>query len=313
MAYLALYGDGEGSQALVYDGGRVTKVAYGPPLTYDDVGQSGFLSALADVAAQVLEDHPEGFDKLAIGLAGMPRSKEDVIMVAARVFKARRVAVLSQVHAFYYAATCGGDGIVLASDTGSFAYGVYRGVKAGAGGWGWLFDDEGGAYWVAREGLRRAFLYIDGRSRDGRHLASSVLSRLGVSDPLSAVRRLYAEYASPSRLARLAGIVCGSAEEGDPAALDVIREASFHLASLAESVYKRLGSPRMPVTGVGRFLTGCKILREETSALLMSLGMFLRPMEVNPAGGCLAYLLSREEGVSCREILSTLPPPAAGE
>lgn len=311
MAYLALYGDDEGSQALVYDDGRVAKLVYGPPLTYDDVGRSGFLSALADIAAQVLDAYPGGFDKLAIGFAGMPRSKEDLIVVAARVFKAKRVAVLSQVHAYYYAVTCGGDGIVLASDTGSFAYGVYNGTKAGAGGWGWLFDDEGGAYWVAREGLRRAFLYIDGRSKDGRHLASSVLARLGVSDPLSAVRKLYAEYASPSRLAGLAGIVCGAAEDGDPAALDVIREASFHLASLAESVYKRLGTPKIPVTGVGRFLVRCKILREETSALLMSLGMLMRHMDVNSVGGCLAYLLSRED-VDCREVLSSIPPRGGG-
>ena len=300
MQYLALYGDDRGSVAAVYRDGRIAAAARGPPLTYDAAAGSGFLEALTTLWRGI--GSLRGFERLAISLSGVPRNREEIMNTAARVFGARRVAALSQVHAFYYAATCGGDGVIVASDTGSFAYGVYRGVKAGTGGWGWLFDDEGGAYWVAREGLRRAFLYIDGRSRDGRHLASKLLDRLGAPDPLSAVRKLYAEYREPGRLAMLAPDVCEAAEEGDAAALDVVREASFHLASLAETVYKRLGFPKTPVYAVGWFMGRCKLLREETSALLMSLGIFMRPVEVEPLTGCLAYLLSREGGVDCKEL-----------
>jgi len=288
MLHAAIYGDHRGSRALVLDDeAQAQLVVEGPPVTYESY------AALGELLSTLSEAVEGGFHRVAVGLEGVPFNREDIIGSVAAALKVKSVAVLSQVHAYFYASTCGGDGVIVASDTGSFAYGVYEGVKAGAGGWGWLFDDEGGAYWVAREGLRRAFLYIDGRSRDGRFLASSILSRLEAADPLSALRILYSRFRDPYAVAGLADIVCSAAEGGDPAALDVVREASFHLASMAESVYKRLGHPKVPVIGVGDFLLGCKILREETSALLLSLGMYLRPMPVDPLVGCTYYLASK--------------------
>src|SRR6266536_3773033 len=68
---------------------------------------------------------------------------------------ARRVRVISDVEAAYFAALDGRAGILLLAGTGSMALGRDpAGRSARSGGLGPLLGDEGSAFWIGREWLR---------------------------------------------------------------------------------------------------------------------------------------------------------------
>jgi N-acetylglucosamine kinase-like BadF-type ATPase len=55
-------------------------------------------------------------------------------------------------------AFAGKDGVIVIAGTGSVAYGHHNGVTKLAGGWGYLFGDEGSAFWIAKSALSLAMM-----------------------------------------------------------------------------------------------------------------------------------------------------------
>ena len=88
-------------------------------------------------------------------------------------------------------ATETGLGIIVIAGTGSIAFGRnHEGRTARAGGWGYVFGDEGGAFDMVRQALRAA-LRIDEGWGETTVLRGVMVDAIGAHDANDALHRLY--------------------------------------------------------------------------------------------------------------------------
>jgi N-acetylmuramic acid 6-phosphate etherase len=134
-----------------------------------------------------------------------------------------------------------GWGIALISGTGSFAFGQSPdGRSARAGGWGFLFGDEGSGYAIALAGLRAAARSADGRGPKTQ-LLEALLDRLGLRQAQELISAVYRIASDRAAIASLAGVVTDSAEAGDTVARHILDDAASELAAMVAAVARKLG------------------------------------------------------------------------
>jgi N-acetylglucosamine kinase-like BadF-type ATPase len=137
-------------------------------------------------------------------------------------------------------ATSGEPGIVAIGGTGSIAFGQNaRGEIARAGGWGYLFGDEGGAFDIARQALRAVLREHEGWGARTA-LTPALLESASASDANELLHAFYTPDWPRHRIAGLAQIVDRIAEEGDPAAIGILQNAARELALMVGSVRRQL-------------------------------------------------------------------------
>lgn len=137
-------------------------------------------------------------------------------------------------------ANSGEPGIIVIAGTGSIAFGRNaRGETARAGGWGYIFGDEGGAFDIARQALRAILREHEGWGARTA-LTPALLEATGSSDANEMLHSLYSPDWPRARVADLARIVSRIAEEGDPIALRLLHQAAQELALLTGSVRRQL-------------------------------------------------------------------------
>lgn len=133
---------------------------------------------------------------------------------------AARVSVMSDVEGAFHGALGDGPGVLVLAGTGSIVIGRDAGGRwARAGGLGPLIGDEGSAFWLGREWLRRT-------------------PRAAL-----AARRLARGPGAVPRIAALAPGVLARARRREPAATLVVREGQRCLAGQVATVARRLGLP----------------------------------------------------------------------
>lgn len=160
-----------------------------------------------------------------------------------------------------------GTGLALVSGTGSIAAG--RDVNdnaARAGGWGFLFGDEGSGYFLGRGALQAVAQAADKRG-PATVLTDRILAALNINSPQDLITTIYQSEADRnSKIARLAELVLLSAAENDAVALDLVREAGLELAKAVLAVYRQLdfGLTRAPALALGgSLLVKSELLRRE--------------------------------------------------
>lgn len=152
--------------------------------------------------------------------------------------KAGKILIKSDVEAA--AAACLGfdrQGIVVIAGTGSVVIGVSEGLFFRAGGWGHVFDDEGGAYSVAIEALRAAFQSYDGRGRETslEEAARRFFKARSMEELAERVHEMRKE-----RIALFAKTVKAEAEKGDLVARSIIENAAGSLSRGVLAVARRM-------------------------------------------------------------------------
>ena len=116
----------------------------------------------------------------------------------------------------------GRDGAIAVLGTGS-VFAQKRGdVVETKGGWGFVVGDQGAGAALGRSLLREALLVFDG-VREGSDLAAHVLAEFKHAAP--AISN-FAHSAVPGEFARYAPKVFEAAEQGDPVAVRLLREAA---------------------------------------------------------------------------------------
>jgi N-acetylglucosamine kinase-like BadF-type ATPase len=145
---------------------------------------------------------------------------------------AARVEVISDAEAALLGALGGRPGLLVLAGTGSIVLGRDgRGRLARAGGLGPLLGDEGSAFWLGREWLRRR------------------------PDAARRARALGRRSDAVARIAALAPHVLARARRGDRRARAVAAAGQGHLAALAADVVRRLGlAPPIRISWSGGLL-----------------------------------------------------------
>ena len=136
-------------------------------------------------------------------------------------------------------ALAGADGIVTIAGTGSFTFGRRGSRTMRAGGWGYLYGDEGGGFWIARQALRAALRYEEGWGPKTA-LRAILLDATRAISANDVLHRLYTPDWPRSQVARLAVEVDAAAQAGDEVAREILNEAGDLLADFVGAVRKSL-------------------------------------------------------------------------
>lgn len=304
MAYfLGVDGGATSTACAVCDSdGRVLGVGHGGPSNHilapggEARARMAVETALgaAEAAAGL---HRIEFASAHFGMTGINRETEQA-HVFARVVSSLLSARIMQIDNDAAAALAGAlacrPGVIVIAGTGSVAFGRDpSGREAQAGGWGYLFGDEGSGFAIGLAGVRAAL-----RARDGTGpptiLESQIPGRFGKN--LGEIPILYYEgRVHRAAIAALAPAVTDAAAAGDSVAASLVEEAAHGLAAIAAAVMTRLTWPEgtVPLAPVGGvFKAGRVILGPLKAALAARIsGAVLVPPRFAPTVGALLLAL----------------------
>ncbi|MEM3648517.1 MAG: BadF/BadG/BcrA/BcrD ATPase family protein [Thermoproteota archaeon] len=202
----------------------------GPETTLLSVGEA-FNGALRKLGCDEAE-------VAALCLSGAWTARRRLEKLFKGKIRAGKILVKSDVEAA--AAACLGfdeQGIIVIAGTGSVVLGVSGGSFFRAGGWGHVFNDEGGAYSVSIEALRAAFQSYDGRgSRTSLEEEAKSFFKAGSMEELA--RRIHEM--GKEHIALFAKIVKAEAENGDMVARRIIEDAAKSLSRGVLAVARKM-------------------------------------------------------------------------
>ncbi|HAE22824.1 MAG TPA: hypothetical protein DCG47_10940 [Spirochaetaceae bacterium] len=133
------------------------------------------------------------------------------------------------------------EGYLLIAGTGSIALGRSReGRTCRAGGWGHYLGDEGSAFWLAFEAIKRGLRGYEGRA-ETTSLYAAALEFFGLREAADFKPLLYSGF-NKAAIARFAVRVEEERKAGDLVANGLFAEAARELAILVASVYERFSA-----------------------------------------------------------------------
>ncbi len=214
-------------------------------------------------------------------------------------------------HIALAATGCQENVILLIAGTGSCAYGIdIAGKEAFVGGWGHYFGDEGSAYDIARQALKRVTHFWDGRDKP-TILTERIAAFLGVTtNPRDIVNEIYRLRKDMiASLAALAPCVTKAAADGDSTALQIIIGATGDLVDIVQALTTRLdlSVPWTLAVAGGVFRAGATIMNPFQDELARRIpGCLLTKSRYDAAVGA-AILAARQYGLNIEEV-SVLAP-----
>jgi N-acetylglucosamine kinase-like BadF-type ATPase len=195
------------------------------------------LTQAADRAGMQPESARWRFEAACLGMSGGPDDKAALLH---ELVESNHTMVTHDAAIALAGAISGKPGIIVIAGTGSIAFGQnLRGETARAGGWGYIFGDEGGAFDIARQALRAVLREHEGWGARTA-LAPALLEACGAADASEMLHSFYRPDWPRARVADLARTVSRIADEGDPIALRLLHQAAQELALLAGSVRRQL-------------------------------------------------------------------------
>ena len=250
--FLGVDGGQSGTTALVGDAsGRVLGEGEAGPCNHAAAGEGRAKleravrgSVEAACAAAGFDAASVRFEAACFGMSGGPEDKRDIV---AAILKTERLEVTNDAVIALTGAMAGGPGIITIAGTGSIALGRNAaGRLARAGGWGYIFGDEGGAFGIARLALRAALQMEEGWGPE-TSLRQALLDATGAADINQVLHLFYSPDWPRSRVARLATEVDRAAQNSDGVAQKILTQAAQELALLAAAVRGQLWKTGEPV------------------------------------------------------------------
>jgi N-acetylglucosamine kinase len=245
--FLGVDGGQSGTTAVIGDEhGRVLGTGEAGPCNHAALGEgrakleravSGSLAGACQEAG--LDPASVAFEAACFGMSGGPEDKEDIL---AAMLRTKRLLVTTDAVIALAGATANGQGIIVISGTGSISFGRNAAGRAvRAGGWGYVYGDEGGGFDIARQAVR-AILRMDEGWGPPTRLRDLFLQATASRTANEVLHKFYTEEWPRSRVATLAPLVDTAAVEGDAVAAQIISNAAQDLALLAGSVRGQLWS-----------------------------------------------------------------------
>lgn len=246
--FAGIDGGQSSTQAIIGDeNGRILgRGAAGP---CDEIGQTATSTRLADALHAALHNacreaglsQGTQFEAVVAAISGY----EGRIYGAAPQLLSPNVLLVHDALAAHAGALGRASGVIVIAGTGSVVYARDDGGReATLGGWGYLFGDEGGAFWLARKALMAMMHAQDvaDTTRDAeQHIA---LEFFGVPSLRQVMRGFYSGEISRTQLAAFAPLVLDR-----PAFAEMVENGAVHLASLACDALDRLQLERVALVG----------------------------------------------------------------
>jgi len=164
------------------------------------------------------------------------------------------------------------------------------------GGHGYLLGDEGGAYWIGREGIRAVLRAADGRGLPTA-LTECAADRFDDLDELG--ERLHSIARPVDTIAHFAPDVLRTTESGDPVAITIVDEAVVELIALitAAVAVAATDDEPVPIALGGRLLDDGPLRRRLDRAIAQSLpAVTPRSADGTPLDGAIRLGMAADPG-----------------
>ncbi len=236
-------------------------------------------------------------DAVAIGIAGADRPRDRAILseILRRIGFPRRVVITNDAHIAFVAGSASRIGLAVVCGTGSIAWGQNAaGQVARAGGWGWHLGDEGSGFWIGERAIRAVLRAEDGRSR-ATALTARLLEHFGIARAEEIVDRTYGRDYPRHDVAMFSLRVGEVADQGDPAAREILDAAAEELRLAARTVRDRLSLEDAPYDVVlsGGTFRGLPSLERAVASALTTPNARVRTLEEEPAMGAVKLALEQ--------------------
>jgi len=259
MHVLGIDAGGTKTVCLLADGdGRIVAEARGSGANLQAAGELEVEKVVHGVMQAALGDRGIRPAMICLGIAGADRPEDAATVrgIMARIGLNIPAIIVNDALVALTAGVGNVPGVVVVAGTGSIAYGRNAANRAArAGGWGYLFGDEGAGFWIGRAVLVAIVKQFDGRG-PATKLTDLVLDQLHLKSPEELVHEIYGDAARPRRIATLASLVAPAIDAGDEIATRILDHAAAELGAAAASVITRLD------------------LRDEAFTTVLSGGMF---------------------------------------
>ena len=255
MKYLGVDGGQSSTTAIIGDKhGKILGYGRGGPCNHISgpeakarfagaIGQA-IRQALADKDQTPSEPRPSGsgptlphFTSACLGFSGGADDKANWLE---EIFTSDHRTVTHDGLIALSGATGGAPGIIIIAGTGQLAFGRNSaGRTARAGGWGYIYGDEGGGFDISRQALRAALREEEGWGPKTA-LRDMLLSASGARTVNDLLHRLYTPEFSRPAIGSWSQLVDLAAENGDRCAKDILEAAARHLAGYTHAVHRNL-------------------------------------------------------------------------
>ena len=254
--FLGIDGGQSSTTALIGDeSGRVIGYGRGGPCNHvsGPEARTKFMNAVGGCVRSAAIRAGIANLNFAASCAGFSGGAEDKAFLLDEMFIADKKLVTHDALIALSGATGGEPGVMVISGTGSIAFGRNAAGKTmRAGGWGYVFGDEGGGYSIAREAMRAALRMEEGWG-PVTSLRLMLLGFTGSKDANELLHRLYTQEFSRPQMAAYSKLVDAEAMAGDEVAQTILDQAAGHLAGYARAVRDTLfgADSKVPVRQVG--------------------------------------------------------------
>jgi N-acetylglucosamine kinase-like BadF-type ATPase len=290
--FLGVDGGQSSTTALIADErGRVAGHGRGGPCNHVEAseGRAKFIGAIRGCLEQAcaeagIDPAAVRFEACCLGFSGGPTDKEAILR---EILRTEHLLVTNDAAIALSGALAGGPGIVAIAGTGSIAYGRNQaGQVARAGGWGYVFGDEGGGFDIVRQALRAALRLEEGWG-EPTALTGRLLAISGAADVNDLLHRFYTTEFPRPRTAALSALVDDAALAGDEVATQILHRAGEDLALLANAVRHTLfGSMAADVAYVGGVFRS-RLVLDRFRAVIERNGSRVKAPLHGPAAGAL--------------------------
>lgn len=292
--YLGVDGGQSSTKALVGDAaGEILGRGSGGPCNHarSGEGRAKLERALSEAVGQALA--PLGltlaearFHRICVGMSGGPDDKREIIQ---RLIQADSHDVTTDAHIALHGAVEGGAGAIVISGTGSIALSRdNQGRIWRAGGWGYVFGDEGSAFDIARLSLRAALASEEGWG-PSTSLQAALLAATQSANANQLLHRWYAGEFSRDQTADWSRLAEQAASAGDAIAQSILEGAGISLAQLAATAAKMASLPagNAKVCPIGGVFANSRVMQSFSKSLDDLLGVRPATPAALPADGAL--------------------------
>lgn len=242
--------DGGGTHstaAAAWPDGRIAAAVSGGGLNFHNDGTDAVRSRLEDMIRRLENMAGAKAERICVGFSALDGPADEAVYSSFSEGALSREQLELQSDAFIalMGLTQGKPGVIVICGTGSMLLLVdEQGNQIVSGGWGYLLNDAGSGYTLAREAVLAA---IDGWDGIGEPVcwAQDVLDFFGVSSPRALIDKIYAPDFSPDRMAGFARRLLAHAESGNEAAVNIVRRNMARLARLTTSLSGKADGARL--------------------------------------------------------------------
>lgn len=236
--------DGGGTHstaAAAWPDGRIAGIAFGDGLNFHNVGIPVVKKRLESMAKELSEKLDAPVVKVCAGLSALdlPADEETTRHFTGGFFSTEQLDLQSDAYVALMGFMQGEPGVIVICGTGSMLVALDKdGNQHVSGGWGYLLNDAGSGFTLAREGILAAIEYFEGLSSP-TPLLQDAMDFFHCIEPRKLIDRIYAPDFTPDQLAAFGRVVLQRADEGDAVSLEIVQRNMKRLAAYAAKMIER--------------------------------------------------------------------------